>query len=86
MNGEAEAHRRVEEAVAHGHTALDLSDLGITQLPAQTVEPHDVTELCLDGNPLAEWPTWLGDRNLTKLSLNNCRRPRRRAGQRTSAI
>src|SRR3954452_24981530 len=68
-----EAHRRIQEAMDSGEPVLDLSNLGLTELPPQVADLA-LTELQLDGNRIAELPTWLGElTDLTAVSLTNCR-------------
>jgi pimeloyl-ACP methyl ester carboxylesterase len=68
----AEAKRRIAVARRQNATELDLSDLGLTEVPAALGELRQLKRLFLDKNQLREVPTKLGAlRQLQELRLAN---------------
>ena len=61
----AEALRRIEEAARTGATELNLSNMGLTELPPEIWNLTKLTKLYLVGNRLTVLPPQIG--NLTKL-------------------
>ena len=58
-----EAGRRVARLETKGEAALDLSDLGLRELPDELGNLTALQGLNLDNNDLIELPEWLGKLN-----------------------
>jgi Leucine-rich repeat (LRR) protein/GTPase SAR1 family protein len=72
--GVDEANRRIDEALRAARPALDLSDLGLFEVPSRVRELTDLTELRLSENRLRELPPWVGTlAGLTHLDLEDNR-------------
>ena len=53
------ALQRIQEAAANGSTELDLSSLGLADLPPELWQLQNLAELDLGGNQLTEMPDTL---------------------------
>ena len=56
----SEANRRIAEALTAGRTSLDLSGLGLTEVPAELGQLTNLTTLTLSRNQLVSVPAELG--------------------------